>query len=165
MCADSRNSTVVCTIWSESNTTPPSEPTSPPHTTHSWRKRIDYWHTHTLKTDCLCFGLGLPTVRFVYVAACCLRVPNEPKQSVTKHIDPPLTPDPLGPNGTRPCFSGRRRRRQQQQHVCHSATGAPQAVAGGPGGHRSLPGARVDRPGRHALQDPVETRNETHAAA
>lgn len=55
-------------------------------------------------------------------------------------------------------FSGR-------QDVSHPSPCPPEAVAGGAGGQRPIPGAAVDRPGRDALQDSVETRHTTHAAA
>lgn len=51
------------------------------------------------------------------------------------------------------------------QNVGHSAARPAEALAGGPGGQRPIPGAGVDRPRGHALQDSLETRHETHAAA
>lgn len=52
-----------------------------------------------------------------------------------------------------------------RQHVGHPPPCPPEAVARGAGGQRPIPGAAVDRPGRDAIQDPVETRHATHAAA
>lgn len=42
---------------------------------------------------------------------------------------------------------------------------APEALAGRAGGQQPIPRPGVDRPRGHALQDPVETRHATHAAA
>lgn len=52
-----------------------------------------------------------------------------------------------------------------RQDVSHPSPGPPEAVAGGAGGQRPIPGAGVAGPGRHALRDPVETRHTTHPAA
>lgn len=51
------------------------------------------------------------------------------------------------------------------QDVGHPSTCPTEALAGGPGGQRSVPGSGVDRPRGHALQDSMETRHTTHPAA
>lgn len=51
------------------------------------------------------------------------------------------------------------------QNVGHPATRPPEALARGSGGQRPIPWAGVDRPRGHALQDSMETRHETYAAA
>lgn len=51
------------------------------------------------------------------------------------------------------------------QNVGHPATRPAEALARGSGGQRPIPWAGVDRPRCHALQDSMETRHETYAAA
>lgn len=52
-----------------------------------------------------------------------------------------------------------------RQDVSHPSPCPPEAVAGGAGGQRPIPGAGVDRPGGYALQDPMETRHTAHTSA